>query len=99
MVVEPVNHSFVAAVNYRNYSLLKKSSYYGDAFAHDLHKMVKRIEIRMKDPSFPGEDPTPGIIFLQEIKSACDACRNFESAAMSLFEQFLAGQTKAAVKA
>lgn len=73
MVIKPVNDHLAAAVDYRNYCLLKKLATYDDDVAHELHKIEKKIAAQMKDRTFFGEYPISAIVFGQESKWVCDA--------------------------
>lgn len=53
----------------------------------------------MKDRTLYGKDEMSVTVFLQEFKSAFDACRIYESAVILLFKQFPTGPAEAAVKA
>lgn len=59
-VVETINDRFVAAVDYRNYRLLKKWPRYEDDVTHKLHKMAKNIAMQMKDRILSGKKPDIG---------------------------------------
>lgn len=81
-VIEPVNDRFTAVVDYWNYCLMKKSFCYDDDVAHELHKMVKKTAVQMKDHMVSGKTVTSVIAVLQDFKLACDARRTFEGTAM-----------------
>lgn len=96
--IKPVKDCSATAVSYLNYGLLNKSSGYDDDASHDLHRMVNRLAVQMKDGAFSGKDSTLVVAFLQEFKSACDAGRLYGSAALCLFNQLLTGRAEAEVK-
>lgn len=90
-VTVPINDCFTAAVDYRSYHRLKKSSRYGNDLAHELHRMAKKVAVQMKDRTFSAKDPLSVVAFLQRFKSACDADGIHEGAARWLIKQFLTG--------
>lgn len=53
----------------------------------------------MKDDAFSGKDPMLVFGFLQEIKSAYDACKIHEDAAMWLFKLLYRNPARVVVKA
>lgn len=68
-VIKLVNARFAAAVGYRNYRSLNKSSRYGDDVARELRKMTERIVVQMKDRTFYWIDAMSVLAFLQDFKS------------------------------
>lgn len=46
-IVESVNYHFGAAVNYRNYRLLKTLSGYDNDLAQKLHRIAKKLAVQM----------------------------------------------------
>lgn len=67
--------------------------------AHKLRKVVREIAVQIKMYIFSRRDRRSVIVFLQKIRSACDACRIHEGAAMWLLNQILASSAEAAVQA
>lgn len=55
-VIEPINDHLAAAFDYRNYHLLKNPSCYNDDVEHELHKLTKRMAVKIKDRTFYGKD-------------------------------------------
>lgn len=98
-VAELVNHRFAAAVDNRNYLILKKSSRYDDHVAHEYQKMAKNIAVQMKDHTFSGNDAMSIVAFLQEFNSTFNACGIHENGAVWLFKQYIADPAEEAVKA
>lgn len=98
-VIEAVEDRFATAVDYRPYSLLKKSSRHDDDVAHDLQMMAKNKVVQITDHTFSWEKLMSVNSFFQVFKSACETCRIEEGAKIRLFKQFLTGLAKAAVKA
>lgn len=49
MVIEPVNDRFTAAVDYRNYLLLKSPSRCDEDAEQELYEGAKKIAVLMKD--------------------------------------------------
>lgn len=59
---------------------------------------MKKVTFQIKDGIFSGRHPKPAIAFLQDFRSACDACEINEGAEMSLFTQYFFGLAEAAEK-
>lgn len=97
-VIVPVNERLAAAVEYRYYLLLKKSSYFDDDATHERQNMAKKIVIQLKDGIFSGKNLMLIFAFLQELKSTCDVCRIHEHPAMCIFKQFLTCTVNAGVE-
>lgn len=96
-VVESVNDSLPAAVDYRNYHPLKRSSQSGDDVAHKLHSMAKRIAVQLKDRTFSRKSTVSVIAVLQQSKSACNAYRIHEGTEMCMLKYFPTGPARATV--
>lgn len=86
-VIEPVNDLFSNALDYHTYRMIKKSAKYNDDVANELHKMTKETAVKMKDRIFSGKNARSDITFLQDVKSACEACNIYEGTAMWLFKR------------
>lgn len=71
-MIEAVNDRLAAAVDYRNYSVLNKSSSYDNNVAHKLRTMLKRFGVRMNDSTFSGRHQMSTITFLHELKCSPD---------------------------
>lgn len=97
-VIQPKNHLFSSAVDYRSYRLIKTSARYDDDVGNELRGMTKKVSVQIKDRKFTEKEPLGIISFLQDFKSACDACNIHEGAAMCIFKTFLTGSAEVAVK-
>lgn len=54
-VMEHVNDRFAAAVDNRNYYLLKELFWYDDDVLHELYQLAKKIPVKMSDYDFFGK--------------------------------------------
>lgn len=73
------------AANYQNYRPFEKPSCNDKNVAKELHNMSKNLAVKMKDHTSSGRDAMPVIAFLQEYKSACDSCENYNGVDTWLF--------------
>lgn len=74
-VFKPVNDLLWKALDCPTYSLIKRSAWYDEDVAHELHRMAKRTAAQMNDRTFSGRDPMSVIAFLQDLRTTCDVCR------------------------
>lgn len=63
-----------------------------------MNKMAKNAAAQMKDLTFSGKCQVSIIAFLQDNRTACDACNMQEGPAMWLFNPYLAGPIESVVK-
>lgn len=68
-----MNELFTDAVDYRNYRFITKSTRYDADVASMLNRLTKRTDVQMKDQIFNRKDAVLMIVFLKDIKAACDA--------------------------
>lgn len=71
---------------------------YNDDLAKEFQNMAKKITVQMKDHIPFGEVLLLLIVFLQEIKSACNARKTQEDPLICRFMQYLAGPTRIPIK-
>lgn len=98
-VIEPFNDHIADTVDYRNFRLLKKSSFYDDDAAKELHEMAKKIAVKVRDRTISGKDPMSIFAFLQKFKSVCEARGIHESTERCLLKKFLLSPAEVAVEA
>lgn len=77
-----MNELLSNAVKYCRYRLSKTSARYDDDVANELNKRTKKTTVQIKDRTFSGRDPVSIIAFLQNFKTACDACNIHEGTDM-----------------
>lgn len=96
-VIEPISCRFAAAADDENYPLLKSWKPYDDVVAHNLEKMGRKISVQMNKGAFAGNVRLRVTVFLRKYRSACDARRIHEDAAMWISRQYLTCPAEAVV--
>lgn len=77
-----MNELFVDAFEYRNYSHIKKSSLYDEYLANELKNMEKKTADQLMAQTLSDKSTVSIILFLQNFKAACAACKIHNNAAM-----------------
>lgn len=98
-IIKPVKKVLDNTIDYRNQRHIKKSARYDYNVSNELNKMRIKTAVQMKKQTFSGNDPLLIIIFLQDIREVCDACKFNESAAIRLLKRSLSISVKPVVKA
>lgn len=88
-VLKLVKELFTDAIGNRQYILLKEFGSYDDEVTHKLNRIAKKVAVPIKYRTFGGRNPVSTIAFLEDPKSACDACNTQVRTALSLFKKFL----------
>lgn len=72
-VIKPVNDCLTIAADYENYRLRKELSGYDEDAAHELHRMMEKLEVQIKNRVYSRKDHMSVFVFLHKLKSAYDA--------------------------
>lgn len=87
VVIKLVNKPFTESVEYRTYSLVKKSTRYDDDVVNELNMMTRKTSVQRKVQTVNGKDPVSITTFLQDVEAAFNPCSIHAGIAMTLFRQ------------
>lgn len=64
------------------YTLIKRLALYDKYVAHELSRMIIKVDVQMKDIKFGGKDPVSIMVLLKTFKTVCDTCNIREGASI-----------------
>lgn len=76
-------------MDHQNYRLIKNRSQYDGDVGYEVNEMTKKTAVQMKDRTFSSKDRASIIAFMQDVKSAFDACNIHEIAVMWFCKHYL----------
>ena len=87
--LRPSNQRYDRLMSYRYYRLNKTSHTRNHAITHQLHKLLKNVNLSFKESKFTGKDPILIFDFLARMVEECDTLNMSEAQAFMTLPHFL----------
>jgi hypothetical protein len=97
--LQPSNKKYDRLMSYRYYRLNKTSHTRDHARTHQLHRLLKNLELSFKDSKFTGKDPVLIFDFLTRMVEECDTLGMSEAQAYMALPHFLSDTARTQYRA